>query len=94
MEQEKSELCALFHGRVQGVFFRATAEHYANELGIVGYIENLSDGSVRMVAQGKKADLEKLLENLKCHPGEADIHRVDFNYSKINTPYRNFSVKR
>lgn len=93
MEQD-IELCALFHGRVQGVFFRATVERHANNSRIVGYVENLDDGSVRLIAQGKKTDLEKLLATLKAHPGEADITRIDVSYGPIGQACKDFKVKR
>jgi acylphosphatase len=43
---------ALVGGRVQGVFYRATAARRAQELGIGGYARNLPDGSVEVLACG------------------------------------------
>ena len=48
------EMHAQFTGRVQGVGFRYTAKEYAERLGLVGMVRNLSDGSVELIAQGKK----------------------------------------
>jgi acylphosphatase len=51
-------------GRVQGVFYRATAARYARELRITGYAKNLADGRVEVLACGSEAALEELLKRL------------------------------
>ena len=55
---------AYFSGRVQGVGFRFTAEHFAKNLGLVGWVRNLSDGRVELVAEGSESSLQRLLEEL------------------------------
>jgi len=57
----------LFHGRVQGVFFRKTAESYATSLLVKGYVRNLDDGSVELVVSGSPDTLERLLEKILTH---------------------------
>lgn len=57
----------LFHGRVQGVFFRKTTESYATSLPVKGYVRNLDDGSVELVASGSPETLETLLERILTH---------------------------
>lgn len=42
----------VFIGRVQGVGFRATAQRLADEHGVVGWVRNEADGSVRLVVEG------------------------------------------
>jgi len=92
---EKScELVAIFHGRVQGVFFRASIENLAKSRGIVGHVENLPNGSVKLVAQGDKKKLEEFLGHIKDHPGQAEIENVDVEYAKITCPCTEFKVKR
>lgn len=50
-----------FYGRVQGVGFRFLAKNIANSLGISGWVENKTDGSVAMEAQGSELQLNKML---------------------------------
>ncbi len=61
----------IFRGRVQGVFFRANAKQCAEELGVKGFVRNLADGDVELLAQGpseKISQLEhKLLKTFLCH---------------------------
>lgn len=58
-------LRVLVQGQVQGVGFRSWARVLALRLGLRGYIENLRDGSVEIVAQGTKSGLDSLIETLK-----------------------------
>lgn len=52
-------------GRVQGVGFRYFVQRQATALGICGWVKNCEDGSVRMLLQGEKAAVEKLLDILR-----------------------------
>ncbi len=54
--------CINIKGRVQGVFFRKYVLEKANELGIFGYVENRSDGSVYCEAEGKGEFLELFID--------------------------------
>jgi acylphosphatase len=54
-----------FHGRVQGVGFRATCLAQAFDLPIHGFVRNEPDGSVLMDAEGDLADLKKLLARIR-----------------------------
>jgi len=54
-------------GRVQGVYFRAYTQKQAVKLNVKGFVRNLADGSVEIVATGHPEDLQKLLA--WCHKG-------------------------
>ena len=47
-------------GRVQGVFFRAYTRDIARQLAICGYVRNLRDGRVEIVAEGTEDSLRKI----------------------------------
>lgn len=51
----------IFTGRVQGVFFRATAQKIANQFTITGWVRNEPDGSVRCLAEGEPTDLDQFV---------------------------------
>jgi acylphosphatase len=55
----------IFTGRVQGVFFRATTQEVARRFDVAGWVRNESDGSVRMVAEGEEAELDRFLNAVK-----------------------------
>lgn len=54
----------IFHGRVQGVFFRATTAEIAAGLAVTGFVRNLPDGTVEMEAQGEPGELDRLIESI------------------------------
>ncbi len=50
----------LYTGTVQGVGFRATVAHLARPLAVTGYVRNLADGRVELVAEGDPAEVDRL----------------------------------
>lgn len=79
-------------GRVQRVFFRAFTKEKAEELGLVGTVENKPDGSVEVVAQGKVENLEKLTQYLKEGPSAADVNNIEQEKVGVETNYSDFKV--
>lgn len=73
-EQPTTRLTAWVHGHVQGVGFRWWTRSRALELGLVGGARNLRDGRVEVVAEGARADCERLLALLRAGntPGRVD----------------------
>ena len=49
------------YGEVQGVFFRAQTCEIAKSLGLVGYVKNESDGTVRIIAEGEENVLKSFI---------------------------------
>lgn len=80
-------------GVVQGVGYRFFAIHKAREYGITGYVQNLSDGSVLVVAEGEKGILNDFINELKIGPPAARVTKVDVKFSEKEKGYKNFSVK-
>lgn len=85
---EKSEqtkprrLSAVFDGRVQGVGFRFTTVEVARNHHVTGFVMNMLDGSVKLVAEGVEDDLYRLLSDLRDahiyrYVTKEDIHWMD-----------------
>jgi acylphosphatase len=53
-----------YQGRVQGVGFRYTARAVARNFQVTGYVMNLDDGRVRLVAEGEAAELDRFLAQI------------------------------
>jgi acylphosphatase len=76
-EVAQARLQAIVRGRVQGVSFRYYTQKRANELDLTGYVRNLWDESVEVVAEGPRGDLEKLLSFLHTGPRSAFVTEVE-----------------
>lgn len=66
-------------GKVQGVFYRSTAQAKAKELGLSGWVKNEEDGSVLIEAEGEEQKLLKLVDWCKEGPGAAVVNDVEYN---------------
>ncbi|MCU7935237.1 MAG: acylphosphatase [Candidatus Thiodiazotropha sp. (ex Dulcina madagascariensis)] len=77
-QSESGMVCVRCHvaGRVQGVFFRASARYEAQRLGIKGYAKNLHDGRVEVVACGSVSAVGELREWLRKGPANAEVSGV------------------
>ena len=56
-----------FSGTVQGVGFRYTTSRFAKDLNLTGWVRNLSDGRVEILARGRKESIEQLCQELDRH---------------------------
>ncbi|MEJ2887006.1 acylphosphatase [Actinomycetospora aeridis] len=65
------------HGRVQGVFFRASAEDEATRLGVGGWVRNRDDGTVEMVVEGEDDAVERMLTWAREGSPQAWVSGVD-----------------
>jgi acylphosphatase len=77
-DQTTGQICVRCHvaGRVQGVFFRASAREEALRRGISGYARNLPDGRVEVFACGNAEAVNELREWLRHGPPGADVTGV------------------
>src|SRR3989344_4846164 len=82
-------------GRVQGVFYRASAKRVADQYGLTGFAMNLPDGRVEIVAEGSEVGLRALLD--WCYRGSllANVDSLSFEWSNIEiSKYLNFQISR
>lgn len=63
-------------GKVQGVYFRAQTQNKAKELHICGYVENLRDGRVHIVAEGSGTDMVKFVAWCRKGPMLARVDKL------------------
>lgn len=90
---ESSAIKAVVHGRVQGVFFRATTRKVARELELSGTVRNLPDWKkVEVHAEGEAVKIEKFIEFLKSGPPGAKVEKVDIEWLEFTGGYTGFQV--
>ena len=84
------DICKRFivSGRVQGVWYRGSAQQQAQNLGVKGYARNLADGSVEVIACGSGDSIEQLRNWLQQGPDNAKVSTVlaeDTEYRDLKT---------
>lgn len=80
-------------GRVQGVGYRYFAVQKAKEMDINGWIKNLVDGSVLIVAQGIEEEIKTLIDYLYIGPARSRVDKISTCVMQITTVFDSFSVK-
>ena len=83
---------ARIRGRVQGVAFRYHARDTASGLGVTGWVRNLPDGDVELVAEGARASLETLAGWLEHGPSMARVTGVDISWQEATSKYTSFRI--
>jgi acylphosphatase len=81
-------------GKVQGVYFRASTAKKATALGLVGWVRNLDDGRVELLAQGAPEVLEQLLTWCQKGPVLARVVNVYHELALLDQDLCEFSVFR
>ncbi len=78
-----------YHGRVQGVGFRATCTMVARNFNVVGRVSNLADGSVEMFAEGDKPELERFRDSIAIEL-QRNIHSTVERWSEADGQWTDF----
>ena len=79
---------------MQGVGFRYHTQNEAVRLGVTGYVKNLPDGTVEIVAEGPSPAVAHLLDWAKQGPPAAHVKQVDITYSSANGEFGSFTIAR
>lgn len=82
-----------YSGRVVGVGFRITAEEAARSLGVVGWVKNLRDGRVELVAEAGQETLEQLLNDIRTGSMKNFITQVEVSWSSASETFDDFEIR-
>jgi len=80
-------------GKVQGVYYRASARDVAREVGVTGWIKNMTDGNVEALVSGPEERVEKFIEWCRKGPKNAEVSEVIVNDSK-ERPLADFRITK
>lgn len=80
------------YGRVQGVFYRAGSQREAKRLGLTGWVKNLPDESVELVAEGDEAEIREFVAWAHHGPGAARVERVEVSWRSYDGELFDFRV--
>lgn len=92
-EQHSERIDARITGRVHGVGFRYFVLREAQGLGLVGWVANLPDGSVRCVAEGSRHRLDGLIARLNEGPPAAIVENVSVARMPATGTFVSFGVR-
>ncbi len=90
---DNSRVHIIVHGRVQGVFFRADTLEIAENLSISGWARNNPDGSLEIMAEGKRDDLRELIRWCKKGPSVARVEKVETSWEHPTGEFRGFEIR-
>ena len=89
----KKRVRVFYAGRVQGVGFRMTAEETAHQLQVVGWIRNLRDGRVELIAEAEESILARFLRIIRTGPMCNFIQREDVSWSDPTNDFDDFEIR-
>ena len=93
MEKSKLEqVHALVEGLVQGVGFRYFVHREATALSLDGWVRNLSDGRVELLAEGTREDCDALLNLVRQGPSMSEVQSIETIWTKPSGGVRGFRV--
>ena len=81
-------------GRVQGVFYRGSAQKEAQRLALTGEVWNDDDGSVRAIVEGPKDKVEAFIAWCRRGPPSARVDEVRVSWAEARGEFRGFDVTR
>jgi acylphosphatase len=84
---------ARVYGLVQGVSFRYYTLQQAQSLDVTGWVRNMDDGSVEVVAEGENEAVQQLLSWLHHGPPSAEVENVDLRSETPQGKPRRFEVR-
>jgi acylphosphatase len=79
-------------GRVQGVFYRGSAQDEAERLGLTGEVRNRPDGAVEAVVEGPKDRVEEFIAWCRRGPPSARVEEVEVRWGAPSGQFRGFRV--
>lgn len=87
----KKQVHVYYIGRVQGVAFRFTTKSIANNLGVTGWVKNLSNGRVEVVAEAQEDVLKEFLEKISAYFSRY-IHDADIQWLEAGGEFVDFGI--
>ena len=89
----KDERAHVFiEGRVQGINYRWWTKKTADNLGLTGWVRNLTDGRVEAVFEGPKTNVSEMIKKCKSGPMLAGVKHIDVSWEKATGEFKGFEI--
>lgn len=92
MAAQEKRLHVFVSGSVQGVFFRSNTRELAAKLGIKGFVRNLPDGRVEVIAEGPEEKLRTLEAWLRQGPPSAVVDQCEAEWEQATGEFKDFGA--
>jgi acylphosphatase len=93
-DADTRRLHALVSGRVQGVGYRWRTVEEATRLALTGWVRNLPDGRVEILAEGRQSELESLLRWARSGPPASRVDDLQFRFEAATREFTRFDARR
>ena len=90
----KKAVKLIVQGTVQGVFFRQFVKEHADSLKLVGFVRNLENGNVEIIAEGEDEQIERSIVFVRKGPKHAQIRNVQIENKKWSGDFKGFKILR
>lgn len=94
MSSKRKHISIRVHGKVQGVFFRASTQEKAQQLGLKGFVKNEKDGTVYLEAEGEPEALKQLEQWTHKGPSRAHVEKVEVQELSELSGFEQFEQRR
>jgi Acylphosphatases len=92
-DKESISVRVLVRGKVQGVYFRFNMQQVAMKNSVVGWVRNLPDGNVEALLEGKKEDVNQVVQWSKIGPENARVDEVKMDSGQYTGKYKDFIIR-
>lgn len=89
----RKQVHLIISGVVQGVLFRSSALQIARSLKLTGFVHNLSNGSVEVVAAGHEEFLNRMIDWCRRGPPGARVEHVEINWQEPTQAFDRFQIR-
>ncbi len=79
-------------GNVQGVFYRINAERKAEELDLTGWVRNMIDGGVEILAEGEEINLKKIVNWCRNGSDNAIVSEIKVKWCEYEEKFDKFRI--
>jgi acylphosphatase len=83
----------VIRGRVQGVYYRASAVREAKRLGLTGWVKNRPDTGVELVAEGEEDQVKDFLAWAQHGPSTARVDKIDTRWRSYTGEFASFTIE-
>jgi len=85
---------AIIYGIVQGVYFRYYTRREAERLGLMGWVVNQRDGTVKVVVEGPEKALQEMVRFLLQGSPGSTVDHVEVDWLESTSEFNEFNIRR